>query len=155
MNVVGRQAVSISYKGGYKYQLFRTHWERFNGNPPIPWDQDEEGKIVPTLECGPYLKIKEGGELWIAKGYCWDGPSGPTWDTGTFMRGSLVHDALYQFIRNKLLLEDPWREYADDLLKKICKEDGMSAFRAWYVHKSVRGFGSCAVQHPREAMIAP
>jgi hypothetical protein len=34
-----------------------------------------------------------------SKGYAWNGPSGPTLDTRNFMRGSLVHDALYQLMR--------------------------------------------------------
>jgi hypothetical protein len=44
-------------------------------------------------------------------------------------------------MRERVLEYRVHREYADDLLKKMCIEDGMSRLRAWYVHKSVRWFG--------------
>ncbi len=71
--------------------------------------------------------------------YAWDGPSGPTFDTKTFMRGSLFHDALCQLIREGLL-DKKYRKYADQLLREICLEDGMSKFRAWYVYMAVRTY---------------
>ena len=46
-----------------------------------------------------FIQLTSSGLLTIQPGYAWDGPSGPTWDTPDFMRGSLVHDALYQLIR--------------------------------------------------------
>jgi hypothetical protein len=88
----------------------------------------------------PYVKLYVDGRLEIPKGYAWDGPSGPTIDTPDFMRGSLVHDVLYQLIRiEKIPLQ--YKAYADLLLKKICLEDGMSSFRANYVYLSVKFFG--------------
>ncbi len=69
--------------------------------------------------------------------YAWDGPSGPTFDTKTFMRGSLFHDALCQLIAEGLL-DKKYRKYADQLLRQIILEDGMSKFRAWYVYQAVR-----------------
>jgi hypothetical protein len=86
--------------------------------------------------------LSGAGVLTILKGYCWDGPSGPTIDTKNFMRGSLVHDALYQLIRLELLPLAYKRE-VDKQLRRDCIKDGMSAFRAWYVYKSVVIFGSC------------
>ena len=83
--------------------------------------------------------LSPNGILIIKKYYAWDGPSGPTIDTRNFMRGSLVHDCLYQMLRREEL--KGYRDHADLLLKKICKEDGMSSFRAWYVHKSVSWWG--------------
>lgn len=73
-------------------------------------------------------------------GYAWDGPSGPTWDTKDFMRGSLFHDILYQMIRENFIAEEH-KEDADMLLKKICIIDGMSYFRAAYVYEGVKEFG--------------
>lgn len=81
----------------------------------------------------------DNGILLIKKHYAWDGPSGPTLDTKTFMRGSLVHDSLYQLMREGLLPRI-WRKYTDKLLRDICLEDGMKKFRAWYVYHSVRTF---------------
>lgn len=93
----------------------------------------------------PYLKLSDQGDLTIKKSYAWDGPSGPTCDTLNFMRGSLVHDALYQLIRLRKL---PYRykAIADLLLKKHCLEDGMSRFRSAYVYWAVKYFGGAAAK---------
>ena len=100
----------------------------------------------------PYLKLDADGRFKIAKGYAWDGPSGPTVDTPNFMRGSLIHDALYQLIR---IEEIPlhYKEYADLLLKKICMEDGMSDFRANYIYQAVRLFGGSSAKPGSEKPI--
>ena len=87
-----------------------------------------------------YAGINEG-VLWIAEHYAWDGPSGPTIDTKTFMRGSLFHDVLYQMIREGVL-DKKYRIVADKLLRKICLEDGMNKFRAWYVYRIIRIAGA-------------
>jgi hypothetical protein len=121
--------VSIYYTGGYKYQL--------------SYDYGIHTGILGYSAAIEYLSIYTTGELIIEGGYAWDGPSGPTFDTKTFMRGSLVHDALYQLIREGIIpLED--RVKADDLLKQICKDDGMNPLRAWWVHKGVTMLGKNA-----------
>ncbi len=94
---------------------------------------------IPGIVDTKYLKLKKG-VLSMLKGYAWDGPSGPTIDTKSFMRGSLIHDALYQLMREGYIDRKKWRKEADLLLRKICLEDGMSKFRAWYVYHSVRMF---------------
>ena len=93
----------------------------------------------------PYIKLNPDGGLEIAKYYAWDGPSGPTIDTADFMRGSLVHDALYQLIRIEKIPYD-YKDYADLLLKKICLEDGMSNFRASYVYQALKLFGGASAK---------
>jgi Protein of unknown function (DUF1353) len=115
----------ISYKKGYKYQLV----EEYSTDIPIKPDEN----II-----SDYINLSSDGKLVIKKGYAWDGPSGPTWDTLNFMRGSLVHDALYQLMRAEKLDKDKYREPADRLLQKMCKEDGMSSIRAWVVYQGVR-----------------
>ena len=87
-----------------------------------------------------YLKIASDGELLIETGYSWDGPSGPTIDTKNFMQGSLVHDALYQLMR-ECVIEQSQRKRADEILREICREDGMSKTRALLVYWCVRLFG--------------
>jgi len=59
-------------------------------------------RVDRSFHIGP-LKMQLGGTLAISAGYSWDGPSGPTIDTKTFMRGSLIHDAIYQLIREGAL----------------------------------------------------
>jgi len=83
------------------------------------------------------LRIDSDGLLTIKAGYSWDGPSGPTIDTKNFMRGSLIHDALYQLLREGVLQPEQ-RKRADEILREICLEDGMSKIRAWWVYHAVR-----------------
>jgi hypothetical protein len=59
------------------------------------------------------------------------------------MRGSLVYDALYRLMRKEKLPRS-CRNPADLELHKICREDGMCKFRAWYVLFVVRKFASFA-----------
>lgn len=105
---------------------------------------------------GDYVTLQPDGTMRIQQGYAWDGPSGPTFDTKTFMRGSLVHDAFYQLIREKKLSEGD-RAFADRLLRDHCREDGMSAIRAYYVWKAVAWFGgsSAAPEDPPALEFAP
>lgn len=93
--------------------------------------------VVTKPVTGKYLEIDGSGNLKIKNGYSWDGPSGPTIDTKNFMRGSLIHDALYQLMREKNIGQDQ-RIKADKILRKVCKENDMSDIRAWYVYQAVR-----------------
>lgn len=117
----------IAYNGGYKYQLKATYTVAIDIKPDEPIDTK-------------YIGLDTAGNLTIAEGYAWDGPSGPTIDTLTFMRGSLVHDALYQLMREERLDHEIYREAADRILQRICKEDGMWSLRAWWVYHGVRLF---------------
>ena len=120
----------VLYKGGYKYQLYETYQLNIRISPP----EDIETH---------FISLDQRGLLVLRKGYAWDGPSGPTIDTKNFIRGSLVHDALYQLMRMELLSHELHRKDADKELKRICIEDGMSSIRAWWVYESVRQF-ACA-----------
>lgn len=115
----------IAYKAGYKYQLKEEYVVEIPIKPDVSIDTE-------------YLALTVDGMLTVKKGYAWDGPSGPTIDTLDFMRGSLVHDALYQLMRERHLDHDKCRETADRLLQTICKEDGMNSLRAWWVYQGVR-----------------
>jgi hypothetical protein len=118
----------IEYRGGYKYQLKKTYKAQI--------------EIAPSISIyTQFIILDANGLLEIRNGYAWDGPSGPTIDTRTFMRGSLVHDALYQLIREDKLSIDSHREVADRILRRICLEDGMNSVRAWGVYHAVRRFG--------------
>jgi hypothetical protein len=129
----------IVYKGGYKYQLKRPYAIRIPLCPAAP---------IQT----PYICLDAAGELTLKEGYAWDGPSGPTLDTLNFMRGSLVHDALYQLMRDRCLDHAIHRVTADRILRDMCREDGMWRLRAWWVYLGVRWFGNYAadpaVKHP-------
>lgn len=121
----------IVYKGGYKYQLAETYEVDVAVHPPEDIKTD-------------YIELNNSGHLVIKNGYAWDGPSGPTFDTRDFMRGSLVHDALYQLMRMDLLSGELHRNRADKELKRLCLEDGMSSIRAWWVYQGVKHFAAKA-----------
>jgi hypothetical protein len=118
----------ISYKGGYKYQLQANCSVAIDIRPP---------SSIQTK----YISLDTNGLLTLREGYAWDGPSGPTLDTSSFMRGSLVHDALYQLMREKYLDHDTYRAAADRTLQAVCREDGMWKVRAWWAYQGVRFFG--------------
>lgn len=121
----------IRYRSGYKYQLVEEYRVTVNVLPETDLVTD-------------YIDLGKDGQLTIKKGYAWDGPSGPTIDSNNFMRGSLVHDALYQLIRHEFL-QTRWKDTADRELQRMCREDGMSAIRAWWVYRGVKWFGKPAV----------
>lgn len=121
---------------GYKYELLRAVYY------PIQIDGAIENTLLEVKT--KYLRIKNN-KLTILAHYAWDGPSGPTIDTKTFMLGSLIHDALYQMMREGHISKG-FRLYADQLLRKICIDSGMNRFRAWYVYHSVRAFAGNSVK---------
>lgn len=129
----------IFYQAGYKYQLAKTYVLSTEIKPPNP---------IRTK----YIELTLRGKLTIRGGYAWDGPSGIAIDTPNFMRGSLVHDALYQLLREELL-SACMREPVDKLLQNICLEDGMSAIRAWWVYHGVRLGGGPAASPANRKII--
>lgn len=121
----GKTKMGIIYKSGYKYQLCEQYKVSIS--------------ILPLSDIvTEYINLYRDGTLIIKNGYAWDGPSGPTVDTRSFMRGSLVHDALYQLMREGFLDHKTYRDRADLELKKICLEDGMGWLRAEYVYRAVK-----------------
>lgn len=119
----------IKFKSGFKYQLSEDYLVKTS--------------ITGNKFASDFFNMTADGQLAIFRGYAWDGPSGPTVDTDNFMRGSLVHDALYQAIREGHLPRS-CRDDADRELQKICLEDGMSAARAYWVYVGVRFGGGPA-----------
>lgn len=134
----------MKYKAGYKYQLAETVVFK------VVISSGQHQISTPFIRLGIY------GDMQILKGYAWDGPSGPAIDTKNFMRGSLVHDALYQLMRQGHL-GDEWRDKVDRLLQKMCIEDGMWRIRAWWVYKSLKWFGGSAAdpENKKPVLIAP
>lgn len=139
----------IRYHSGYKYQLVDDYTFSLIELQP----EQEELWLKPRI-LTDYVNIYKG-TMTIYHGYAWDGPSGPTIDTHNFMRGSLVHDALYQLIREKQLEEDVYRIHADEILKRICLADGMSSFRAWLVYYGVRFGGHIAANKEKKIYTSP
>lgn len=116
----------------YKYRLTREY-------------SAELSFAAPSATIKGYVHLWEDGLLVIREGYCWDGASGPAIDTENFMRGSLVHDVLYQLIRENKLAQR-YRKRADRILYQIIREDGMKRIRAAWVFVAVRLFGRRAAR---------
>lgn len=114
----------IKYKAGYKYQLLETCIHKIN---------------LPECPGNEWVFIRNG-KLYINRGYAWNGANGPTIDTKNSMRGSLVHDALYQLMELKEL-HPHYRKAVDRIFYNMLREDGMSWVRAKLWYRSVRLFG--------------
>lgn len=120
------ESKQIKYKSGYKYQLtrkalFATGITGFRGG-------------------NEWIQISTDGVVAIRSGYAWDGPSGPTFDTKSTMRASLLHDALYQLIIEGVVSVDQ-RLSADDELYRVLIEDGCWRIRAKAWLLAVNHFG--------------
>jgi hypothetical protein len=116
----------VRYRNGLRFQLA----EAFQCATPI------------TESCpgNHWVGLRMDGTLTIAAGYAWDGASGPLAQDATIVRGSLVHDALYQLMR-ECGLSPAWRQQADALLRQMLVEDGMNPAMAAVVYRVVRTAG--------------
>ena len=108
----------------WKYQLTKSYEHNLHFNVRSAFPSPETVASIPGQ-----LHLYTTGRLLIENGYAWDGPSGPTFNTESSMRGSLVHDALYQLIREGLLPAS-LKPTCDRELRLVCIEDGMWRWRA-------------------------
>ena len=133
----------ISYRSGYKYQLAEDYSVVTVLRPP---------ERITTR----FISLETDGTLTVLGGYAWDGPSGPTFDTPSSMRGSLVHDALYQLLRGGFLPAES-RDQADDELYRVCLDDRMWKWRARLWLRAVRKFatGAADPKHKKRVYLAP
>jgi hypothetical protein len=104
-------------------------------------DYQEKISVRPVVDIDTkHITLDTDGNLMLRKGFSWNGANG-TIDTKTILRGSMVHDALYQLMREGELDNSRWRETADNELKRICREDGMGKLRAGFMYFVVRRYG--------------
>lgn len=103
----------IRYRSDYKYQLAEGYKISISVKPKSNIETE-------------FIDLDTDGNLTVKNSYAWDGPSGPVKDTDENMRASLVHDALYQLMRNDKLKSRTHRKAADQEFKDICKADGVS-----------------------------
>ena len=89
----------IKYRSDYKYQLASDYRIQIPIRPAADIDTE-------------FIRLATDGELTVKKGYAWDGPSGPVIDTKKNLRAALVHDALYQLMRNAKLNKRTHRKSA-------------------------------------------
>ncbi len=152
----------IRYKAGYKYQLLDKEYPVQLPMPPgdVIFDYNRNVDVILNggpeyIKCGPFIALWPTGRMRILEGYAWDGPSGPAFDTIDFMTPSMVHDALYQLMRNSVLPRDPYREIADEMMYQMCRERGMCAPRAWWCKRGVVRFGEKAATNKKLIYRAP
>lgn len=127
----------IHFARGYAYQLRAPYVTQLEIRPPHG--------------CGTeWITLDVDGNLTIRAGYAWDGASGPTIDSKSSMRASLVHDSLYQLQRLGLL-DGSFREAADNIFHRMCREDGMFGPRAWLWYHAVRIFAKPATDPAAES----
>lgn len=134
MGVPETRSGKLKYtEGSWRFKVYEDIWFDLTGLEFCP---DGRPAILSGLACIDQL---ENGvlRLHIAAGYAWDGASGPAIDTKNFRNGSLVHDVLYQMMRQEAIPESN-RTRADQILKEICREDGMWIVRATWVYVAVR-----------------
>lgn len=134
---------TIKYKSGYKHQLTDCY-------------SCETGIHGVEAKVPGYLKLWKDGVLWINRGYAWDGASGFP-DVKGIMRGSLVHDSIYQLIRMGQL-SSIHRRRADALLREMYLVDSRSPFKhllAPAIYGAVRTLGKHAAGDPKPTKIAP
>ncbi len=130
---------TILYTSGYKHQLYETYAVMLPFRPP---------HLIETH----FISFYEDGLLIIRKGYAWDGPSGPAFDTHNFMRGSLPHDVVYQLIRMGLLHKS-YRKPADRFMYTCLREDKMWHLRAKWCVWGVRRFAARAADPKKRKKI--
>ncbi len=126
----------------YKYQLVADYSLHTDLRPAVAINH-------------PFIALSEDGLLTLHARYAWDGPSGPAFDSRNFMRGSLVHDALYQLMRLGLLDPLEHRLQADTILRDLCREDGMSLLRSGIAYYTVRLFGERHARPRTDPVPAP
>ncbi len=127
------QVTNLGIFGKYKYRLDAdySYQTEIYGN-----DIDQ-----------PYIRLTPDGLLTLKKGYCWNGASGPTWDTKSCRRGSALHDAGYSLMALGLISTSYYKAHIDQVwLHDICIEDGMWEWRAGAWLWAVTQFGGNHIQ---------
>jgi hypothetical protein len=117
---LGQPAVNgekIYYREHYKYQITR----------PFVF---QTGIIPPEDIVYPFFMLSTSGILYVRPGYAWDGASGPTWDSKSSMRPSLVHDCFCQMAADRKLDYATYAPQYNELFRKMCIADGMWPWRA-------------------------
>ncbi|MFA7222578.1 MAG: hypothetical protein WC148_03500 [Bacilli bacterium] len=133
----------IWYTCGYKYQLSRDYTTLTAIHPEKRIETD-------------YIILTTDGYLTAKKGYAWDGPSGPTVDDDTNMRGSVAHDVKYQLMRLQLISYS-CRKLSDQEMKDDLGEDGMGWVRreGWYYGLRLGGSASASPLSTKIVRVSP
>lgn len=97
----------MKYRKGYKYQVAED----------VLFHTKMLGHNIITKR----IELHTNGDLIVREGYACDGPSGPTVDRNENMSAAVLHDALYQLMRMRLLKHLHWREADAEYGKQMKK----------------------------------
>ncbi len=105
-------------------------YRKRNWKYDLPESETFQTRIKPgrTLKTD-WITLQPDGTLTLEAGYAWDGPSGPAVDTPNSLRGSAIHDALYQLMKLGLL-DMKWFDESNREFLRWLKKDGM-----WYLRR--------------------
>ncbi len=115
--------MKIKYLEGMKYVLS----EDFEIDTPVCtyWITDD------------WFELQPDGHLKIKAGFAWDGASGPTLDSKTCMRASVVHDVFCICMRDRRIDYNTWQDVVNKFFYTMCVADGMWPWRAKLWHMGV------------------
>jgi hypothetical protein len=132
---------NVYYRKGFKYQVARVCVLQSTACPSEDIITD-------------FYEIHANGIIIVKKGYAYDGPSGPTFDSRCSMRAALGHDVVYQAMREGLL---DWRykRAIDDNFYEWLIVDGMWRWRAARWYDAVSKFGGAEKDNPYKEFSAP
>ena len=123
----------------YPYELTElVAYELLDSWPDLSVRRQSDNKLMACVRTKKRIGSTEPiTTLYISKGYSWDGPSGPAIDTPDWIKASLVHDALYQLIReNRSILDtsitSQLRLSADRTMLDLLSATTMPPFRRAY-----------------------
>lgn len=120
----------IFYRSGYKYQLAKDYCIETRIRPPKEIEMQ-------------FISMKKDGTMIVKNGYAWDGTSGLIIDTDGNLRASLVHDALYQLMRNgKLKPRKKYKDKVDKLFRRMCKDDNVLSPIAQLYYEALKKLGN-------------
>ncbi len=141
--------VDISYKNNWKYKTCSDHTHCLDASTTKVVAEVLSTLSEQRLETRYYTLTSDC--LTVKEDYAWDGASGPTIDTRTSMRASLIHDALYQVCRSYVsdMGSAIWgrlRKVSDCDFRRILKEDGVFFLRGWAWWGAVRRLGCPAAR---------
>ena len=91
-----------------------------------------------------YISLWSDGKLFIRKGYSWDGATGVP-DLDCLMTSSLVHDALYQLMREGLLSKS-MKERSDVVFREISIKNNCPVILAYSMFMMLIFIGHFALE---------
>ncbi|MHB9070468.1 MAG: hypothetical protein ACYC54_08860 [Sedimentisphaerales bacterium] len=103
----------------------------------------QTGILGCNVEIPKFVRLTPDGILTVFAGYAWDGASGIP-DSKITRTASLIHDALYQLIREGLLSREKYRIVADNIFRDICIARGGNKTIAGIYWQGLRWFGEKA-----------